>query len=78
MGDLTTAQLISTGVILGVNLLFAMIGVWLVRLTLYWFDTSPIGRTFLTTVSSWSDHAQAVYFGARFIGVCLVVGLALS
>ena len=55
--------------------LFAMVGV---RFGLMWFDRIIGVKPFREWINDASDMAKAVYYGLRFLAVCLLVGLALS
>jgi len=55
--------------------LFALIGV---RFALMWFDIISQVVRFGDWINEADDMSKAVYFGCRFIAVCILVGLALS
>lgn len=53
----------------------ALVGV---RLGLMWFDRSIGVKPFREWINDAEPMVKAVYYGMRFIAVCLLVGLALS
>lgn len=55
--------------------LFALVGV---RFALMWFDRIIGVAPFIGWINEADDMAKAVYYGLRFVAVCLLVGLALS
>ena len=55
--------------------LFAMVGV---RFGLMWFDKIIGVHPFSEWINDADDMPKAVYYGLRFVAVCLLVGLALS
>lgn len=46
--------------------------------TLLWYMDKAIGINFKKWLDGADHNAKAIYFSARFIGVCLLFGLALS
>lgn len=59
------------------NVVIAALGIIAARTALLWFDKSKYGKDFIAKVDDWSDSAKANYYAGRFIGICLLVGLAL-
>ncbi len=55
--------------------LFALVGV---RFALMWFDRIVGVTPFREWINDADDMAKAVYYGLRFVAVCILVGLALS
>lgn len=46
--------------------------------TVLWYMDRAIGVNFKNWLRSANHHEKAIYFSARFVGVCLLFGLALS
>ena len=55
--------------------LLALVGV---RFALMWFDRILGVASFKDWINDADDMAKAVYYGLRFVAVCILVGLALS
>lgn len=60
------------------KLILALIGLMMGRLCLYWFDKYFLSKIFTKWLDDANDEAKAIYYGSRFMAVCLLVGLALS
>ena len=60
------------------KIILAMIGLMMGRLCLYWFDKYFLSVNFTQWLENANDEAKAIYYGSRFMAVCLLVGLALS
>lgn len=56
----------------------ALIGIIMGRATLLWFDYWLVGSKFTNWLDKASDIAKGVYYGARFIGVAIIIGCAIS
>lgn len=54
------------------------IGAAVMARTLLWYMDKAIGINFKKWLDGADHNAKAIYFSARFIGVCLLFGLALS
>ncbi len=60
------------------KIILVLIGLVMGRLCLYWFDKYFLSEKFTKWLEGATDEAKAMYYGSRFMAVCLLVGLALS
>lgn len=63
----------------GLTLLFALVAILAAWGMLRWLDVIA-GVNFKTTIREVcrNEHSAALYFGLRFLGVCILLGLVLS
>ena len=61
----------------GYKLMLAIIALPFARLTLRWFDNF-FPSTKFTWLEKADDHAKAIYYGARFLAICVLFGFAIS
>jgi urea transporter len=59
------------------KLALAMVAIALARGTLLWFDRA-IGYDFDKIMEEAEPNARIYYYASRLVGVCIVVGLAIS
>lgn len=59
------------------KLTLAVMAILVARSTLLWLDRKT-GMNFFEILQGASANAQLAYFSARFIGVCILVGLVVS
>jgi len=55
-----------------------VLGIVAARLVLLWMDTKLVPEAFKEWIDNADDFTKAVYYGLRIIGICMLVGLALS
>jgi len=74
-----TSGIIWSAIIQGAfKLCLAASAILVARFTLMWFDHTIEDDSFAQTLKHAEPHSKMLYFAARFLGVCIVVGLALS
>lgn len=59
------------------KLIMAVLAIIFARGTLLWMDRA-MGTGFFTALNEASPDARMHYFAARIVGVCILVGLAIS
>jgi hypothetical protein len=76
--------MITSGIILsaifqgGFKLLLALTAIMMVWVTLKFLDDNIDGDSFADTLKTANPPEKMYYFAARFLGVCILVGLAIS
>lgn len=60
------------------KLVCIILGILCARLSLLWMDKKLVPQEFKEFIGNASGLEKSVYYGMRFIGICLMVGLALS
>ncbi len=58
------------------KLFMALAAILMARFTLVWLDKN-FDTDFAGTMKDADPNARMYYFAARFVGVCLIVGLAI-
>lgn len=59
------------------KLVMAVFAILVARGTLLWMDRA-MDTGFFESLREASDNARLAYFAARIVGVCILVGLAIS
>lgn len=59
------------------KLVMAVLAILVARGTLLWMDRA-MDTGFFESLREASDNARMAYFAARIVGVCILVGLAIS
>lgn len=74
-----TSGIVMSAVIQGLfKLTLAAAAIVVARLTLKWLDWSIEDDSFQQTLKTASPPEKMHYFAARFLGVCIIIGLAIS
>ena len=55
-----------------------ILGILAVRATMLWMDKYLVPEEFKEWINGTDNLSKALYYGLRVIGVCLMVGFALS
>ena len=76
---MVASSIVMSAVIQGAfKLTLAATAIIVARLTLKWLDWSIEDDSFAQTLKTASPPEKMHYFAARFLGVCLIIGLAIS
>lgn len=66
----------------GLQVLFKLVciilGVVCARACLIWMDSKLVPKEFKEMINEMDNTSKALYYGLRVVGICLMVGLALS
>jgi hypothetical protein len=76
---MVVSSIVMSAIIQGAfKLTLAATAIVVARLTLKWLDWSIEDDSFQQTLKTAEPHSKMLYFAARFLGVCLIIGLAIS